>query len=288
MSVPPFKDLGKQAKDVFEENYSKDVTVELKNFGQEPTTTTVNLTAAGAYKGSLQQKHAVAGFTVDATFFSDNRFKLEVARAEVLKGLKAKLTEEYSVSKGDLKASPGLEYKTPQVNVAASVDVPVKFGDQTQIGSVKANVSGVYKYDTLFPGVNAVFSAGGLESFTGRVEWKPSPALTFNYFATLASQDAKRDWTLGLSSFASFAWGAYPSKFAAELKKDEKVSFLVGAETSLNAATVVKTKFDLRGTASASLTQTLSPYTKLSVGSDLDVKNKTFGSVGVKVTFTDK
>jgi len=56
MSVPAFKDLGKQAKDVFEENYSKDVTVELKNFGQEPTTTTVNLTAAGAYKGSLQQK----------------------------------------------------------------------------------------------------------------------------------------------------------------------------------------------------------------------------------------
>jgi len=225
---------------------------------------------------------------VDATFFSDNRFKVEVARAEVVKGLKAKVTEEYSVTKGDMKATPGLEYKNPQVNVAASVDVPVKFGESTQVGTVKANVSGVYKYDTLYPGVNAVFSAGGLESFTGRLEWKPTTNLTWNYFATLASQEAKRDWTLGVSSFASYNWGAYPSKFAAELKKDEKVSFLVGAETALNAATVVKTKFDLRGTASASLTQTLSPFTKLTVGTDLDVKTKTFGSLGVKLLFTDK
>jgi len=264
--------------------------LELKNFGLEPTTTTVKISQPApkdgkepSFKGSLQQKHSFCGFGLDYTVTGENGVQGEITRNDFFaKGLKAKLGQDFQLSSGDLKLTPGFEFKNATLNGGFNLDLPLKMHDANENIQPTGAFSLVGKYGNGFVGVNAAASKTGLQSLAGKLQYQTGK---FSASFGLCSKEGK------LSSETNFftetSLGAYPSKLGVNLKRSERTDLALGLESTLSDSSALKAKFDLQGSLATSITQTIARNAKLTVGYEYNLKTKTSGNVGFKLLITD-
>jgi len=271
-----FKDLGKRLSDLLTKEYpseKQENKVEWKGAAPNNVNVETNFVQKkdGSWVGTLipKYKYKEYGATVSAELTTKKEFKAEVAvEDKITTGLKTTITGN---SKGDdLFATLGFDYTHEKATVGFSADYGKANGS-----TVKA--SGVIGHQGFHLGGSAEYFLGQesklneLHTILGYA----SPVYDVELFGRIKSQDDQDKNEVGANYFHKYN---NELSFGTEIVYDTanaeaKPKLTLGSRYSLDADTVVKTKFDTEGKLGFSYGQKFNKNTKFTVSSTVDTNN---------------